>query len=84
MVIIYDAKSCGYSADDVQQLIKQVPCSNKAKVTMIIKNAHYFNTEAFVILNEFLERSTPIVLCVLLSADKTRIFPPLLNHVIIG
>lgn len=73
-----------YEAQDIERLIEQVKVSlveiEGCKVVVLLRNAHYLTTRAFVILYNYIRQ--PIssnVVFVLISSDKSRIFPPLLN-----
>ncbi|MBH8574926.1 hypothetical protein I8752_18260 [Nostocaceae cyanobacterium CENA369] len=73
-----------YEAQDIERLIEQVQTSlaemEGRKVVVLLRDAHYLTTRAFVILYNYIREpfSTNAVF-VLVSGDKSRIFPPLLN-----
>ncbi|MBW4635756.1 MAG: hypothetical protein KME30_28920 [Iphinoe sp. HA4291-MV1] len=75
----------GYEAQDVERLINQVRDSGAEsgrKTVVVLRNAHYLTTQAFATLYNYIRQ--PIqehVVLVLVSADKSRIFPPLLDFV---
>ena len=84
-IIDFEAASA-YEAQDVERLIEQVKTlvaeSEESKVVILLRNAHYLTTRAFVILYNYIQEpfSTNTVF-VLVSSDKSRIFPPLLDLV---
>jgi DNA polymerase III gamma/tau subunit len=71
-----------YEAKDIEGLIEQVKTSlaesQGSKVVVLLRNAHYLTTRAFAILYNYIQEpiSTNVVF-VLVSADKSKIFPPL-------
>ncbi|MEH1871087.1 hypothetical protein [Nostoc sp.] len=75
-----------YEVNDIEGLIKQVKTylaeSEGKKVVVLLRNAHYLTTRAFAILYNYIQEpiSTNVVF-VLVSADKSKIFPPLLDFV---
>ncbi|GAA6623403.1 hypothetical protein [Scytonema sp. NUACC26] len=84
-VIDFDAAR-GYEAEDVKQLINQVQTSlseiENSKILVLLRNAHYLTTKAFAVLYNYIrESSTTNVVFVLISTDKSKIFPPLLDYV---
>jgi hypothetical protein len=70
--------------EDIERLIEQVTTllagSESSRVVILLRNAHYLTTRAFVILYNYIREpfSTNAVF-VLVSGDKSRIFPPLLD-----
>jgi DNA polymerase III gamma/tau subunit len=84
-IIDFEAKNA-YEAQDIERLIEQVKTlvaeSKDSKVVILLRNAHYLTTRAFVILYNYIQEpfSTNAVF-VLVSTDKSRIFPPLLDLV---
>lgn len=76
----------GYEAQDIERLIEQIETllaqSDASKVVVLLRNAHYLTTRAFAILHNYIQE--PIsqnVVFVIVSADKSKIFPPLLDFV---
>ncbi|MFB2918645.1 MULTISPECIES: hypothetical protein [Aerosakkonema] len=79
-LIEFDASSRD-RADDIQQLLPEVEAATQSRV-VVLKNAHYLTTKAFAILYEYLrEKSSNDVVFILVSSDRSRIFPPLLECV---
>ncbi|MEC4816248.1 MAG: hypothetical protein SAK29_23725 [Scytonema sp. PMC 1069.18] len=84
-VMDFDAAR-GYEAEDVKQLINKVQTSlseiENSKILVLLRNAHYLTTKAFAVLYNYIrESSTTNVVFVLISTDKSKIFPPLLDYV---
>ncbi|YAF99304.1 MAG: hypothetical protein AB3A66_29590 (plasmid) [Nodularia sp. CChRGM 3473] len=76
----------GYEAQDIERLIEQIKTlltqSDMSRVVVLLRNAHYLTTSAFALLYNYIRQ--PIssnVVFVLVSADKSKIFPPLLDFV---
>ena len=85
LVIDFDAIN-GYEVKDVESLISQIRDSvtgnGGRKVVILLRSAHYLTTRAFVVLYDYIRNSsTSNVVFVLVSTDKSRIFPPLLTLV---
>ncbi|MBW4692241.1 MAG: hypothetical protein KME27_10790 [Lyngbya sp. HA4199-MV5] len=81
--IEFDAQAEGYQAEDIEQLLKQISKSAACLSTVVIlKNAHYLTTKAFSLLHDYLQKHSTRVLMVLISSDRSRIFPPLLALVV--
>ena len=79
-LIEFDASS-RYHAEDIQQLLAEVDAVNQYTV-VVLKNAHYLTTKAFAILYEYLQRKpSKEAVFILVSSDRSRIFPPLLDCV---
>jgi hypothetical protein len=82
-VIDFDAHTA-YEAEDIENLISQVQqtlAENKtAKPVVVLKNAHYLTTKAFAVLNNYIRNSHPDISLVIVSSDKSKIFPPLLEY----
>ncbi|WP_341529951.1 hypothetical protein WKK05_11930 [Nostoc sp. UHCC 0302] len=75
-----------YEAQDIERLIEQTKTllaqSQSSKVVVLLRNAHYLTTRAFAILYNYIrEPISSNVVFVLVSADKSKIFPPLLDLV---
>ncbi|MEA5505948.1 hypothetical protein VB735_23085 [Halotia wernerae UHCC 0503] len=75
-----------YEAQDIETLIEQVKALlaevESSKVVVLLRNAHYLTTRAFAILYNYIrEPISSNVVFVLVSADKSKIFPPLLDLV---
>lgn len=84
-VIDFDAISA-YEAKDIESLINQIQetliGTEGRKVVVLLKNAHYLTTKAFVILYNYLSESlSDNAVFVLVSSDRSKIFPPLLDLV---
>lgn len=76
----------GYEAQDIERLIKRIQTLltqvDASKVVVLLRNAHYLTTAAFAILYNYIrEPISSNVVFVLVSVDKSRIFPPLLDFV---
>jgi hypothetical protein len=82
--IDFDA-STAYEASDVEELILRVQTAlsviDGGKVVVVLKNAHYLTTRAFSILYNYVRELHTDVVLVIVSSDKSRIFPPLLEYV---
>jgi len=83
-VIDFDPINDGYEAHDVERLlqeIQQILAENRArKCVVLLRSAHYLTTKAFAILHDYICNSkTKNVVFVLVSTDKSKIFPPLLS-----
>jgi DNA polymerase III gamma/tau subunit len=74
-----------YDASDIEALINQIQASvvenEGRKVVVVLKNAHYLTMKAFSILYNYIREPHSDVVLVLVSSDKSRIFPPLLEYV---
>lgn len=75
-----------FEAKDIESLLEQIKSTQTQteafKVVVLLRNAHYLTTRAFAILYNYIQE--PIsdnVVFVLVSADKSKIFPPLLDFV---
>ena len=83
-VIDFDAHTA-YEAEDIENLISQVQqtlAENKtAKPVVVLKNAHYLTTKAFAVLDNYIRNSHSAVSLVIVSSDKSKIFPPLLEYI---
>ncbi|MBA3920200.1 MAG: hypothetical protein H0X31_00255 [Nostocaceae cyanobacterium] len=84
-VIDFDAVGA-YEAGDIELLIEQIQTTlNEAKnrkVVVLLRNAHYLTTRAFVVLYNYVRDSlSKNTVFVLVSTDESRIFPPLLDFV---
>jgi len=82
LVIDFDAIN-GYEVKDVERLIKQIQDSitesGRRKVVVLFRSAHYLTTRAFVTLYDYIRNNgASNVVFVLVSTDRSRIFPPLL------
>lgn len=85
LVIDFDAIN-GYEVKDVERLINQIQDSvtenGGRKVVVLFRSAHYLTTRAFVTLYDYIRNSeTSNAVFVLVSTDRSRIFPPLLAFV---
>ncbi|MCL1463065.1 hypothetical protein [Argonema galeatum] len=79
-LIEFDALS-RYHAEDIQRLLAEVEVATQYTV-VVLKNAHYLTTKAFGILYEYLQKQpSKDVVFILVSSDRSRIFPPLLEYV---
>ncbi|GJD23949.1 hypothetical protein RIVM261_089050 [Rivularia sp. IAM M-261] len=79
--IDFDAQTA-YEASDIEDLINQIRVSTKGrKVVVVLKNAHYLTMRAFSVLYNYIREAPKDVVLVLVSSDKSRIFPPLLEYV---
>jgi hypothetical protein len=84
-VIDFNATTA-YEAKDIEQLINQVQVSletnSGSKVVVLLRNAHYLTTKAFAVLYNFIRQQiSDNLVFILVSADKSKIFPPLLDFV---
>jgi DNA polymerase III gamma/tau subunit len=74
-----------YEASDIETLINQIQASvvenESRKVLVVLKNTHYLTMNAFSVLYNYIREPHSDVLLVLVSSDKSRIFPPLLEYV---
>ena len=83
--IEFDAQQEGYQVKDIEQLLGRISQSAACLSTVVIlKNAHYLTTMAFSLLYDYLQEHSTRVLMVLVSSDRSRIFPPLLDCVVEG
>ncbi|MBG1269429.1 hypothetical protein [Nostoc sp. WHI] len=84
LAIEFDAQ-VSYEAKDIENLIKQTKIalseSSKTKVVVILKNAHYLTTKAFSVLYNYIRESNSSLMLILVSCEKAKIFPPLLDYV---
>lgn len=84
LAIDFDAANA-YEASDVEGLINQIQTTlaetEDKKVVVVLKNAHYLTTKAFSVLYNYIRKPHLNVVLVLVSSDKSRIFPPLLEYV---
>jgi DNA polymerase III gamma/tau subunit len=84
LAIDFDAATA-YEASDVEALINQIQVSlvenEGRKVVVVLKNAHYLTMRAFSVLYNYIREPQSDVVLVLVSSDKSRIFPPLLEYV---
>lgn len=84
-VIDFDAQN-GYQAENIQQLFDDIS-SKDEPVVVLFKNAHLLTTKAFGLLYDYLKHRNASDLpktknvFVLVSSDKSKIFPPLLEFV---
>ncbi|BAZ71411.1 hypothetical protein NIES4106_62080 (plasmid) [Fischerella sp. NIES-4106] len=79
--IDFDAQSA-YEASDIENLINNIQTTSEGrKVVVILKNAHYLTMRAFSVLYNYIREANSSVVLVLVSSDKSRIFPPLLEYV---
>ncbi|MCC5640343.1 hypothetical protein LC593_31825 [Nostoc sp. CHAB 5844] len=84
-IIDFEATN-GYESQDIETLIIQVgvllASPDSSRVVVLLRNAHYLTSRAFSILYDYI-RSPISARCifVLVSTDKSKIFPPLLNLV---
>lgn len=80
--IDFDARQ-KYQASDIEQLLIQVQNRNQSmeleKVVVLLKNAHYLTTKAFVVLYDYIRQNPSINVIFIVSGDKSKIFPPLLD-----
>jgi DNA polymerase III gamma/tau subunit len=80
----FDAATA-YEASDVETLINQIQASvveNEGYLVIaVLKNAHYLTMKAFSVLYNYIREPHSDVVLVLVSSDKSRIFPPLLEYV---
>lgn len=80
--IDFDAQTA-YGASDIENLINQIRVSAKGgKVVVVLKNVHYLTMKAFSVLYNYIREAPKDVVLVLVSSDKSRIFPPLLEYVL--
>jgi DNA polymerase III gamma/tau subunit len=84
IAIDFDAQSA-YHASDIEKLINQIQTAlteaEGRKVVVVLKNAHYLTMKAFSVLYDYIREPHSNVVLVLVSSDKSRIFPPLLEYV---
>lgn len=84
IAIDFDAQSA-YQASDIEKLINQIQTAlteaEGRKVVVVLKNAHYLTMKAFSVLYDYIRELHSNVVLVLVSSDKSRIFPPLLEYV---
>jgi DNA polymerase III gamma/tau subunit len=82
--IDFDAVN-GYEVKDIEVLINQLKISDaesERKVVVVLRNAHYLTTQAFALLYNYVRQpNASNVVLVLVSSDKSKIFPPLLDFV---
>lgn len=76
-IVEFDAQE-SYEAHDIQELLAQVSRTRNSTV-VILKNAHYLTTKAFITLYEYLQQKSNDVTFLLVSSDESKIFPPLLQ-----
>ena len=83
-IIDFDAKTA-YEAKDIEGLIAQIQTTltqNQTKSPVVVlKNAHYLTTKAFAILNDYIRSSQNIASLIIVSSDRSKIFPPLLEYI---
>lgn len=83
-LIDFDAHMA-YKAEDIENLISQVQrllAENKTtKPVIVLKNVHYLTTKAFAVLNNYIRNSKDTVSLVIVSSDRAKIFPPLLEFI---
>ncbi|WP_041233065.1 hypothetical protein [Cylindrospermum stagnale] len=84
-VIDFDAVDA-YEAKDIEKLVNQIQTllttDKNSKVVVLLRNAHYLTTKAFAVLYSYLrQQPSGDVVLILVSADKSKIFPPLLDFV---
>jgi DNA polymerase III gamma/tau subunit len=82
-IVDFEATSA-YEAQDIERLIEQINTlladSEDSRVVILLRNAHYLTTRAFVILYNYIrEPFSKNAVFVLVSSNKSRIFPPLLD-----
>jgi len=75
-----------YEAQNIETLIEQVKAAmhepNSLKVVVLLRNAHFLTRRAFAILYNYIRSPISVnVIFVLVSTDKSKIFPPLLDLV---
>lgn len=75
-----------YEAKDIEGLINQIQTSlgeaSGSKVVVLLRNAHYLTTKANACLYNYIRAPlSSNVVFVLVSTDKSKIFPPLLDFV---
>jgi DNA polymerase III gamma/tau subunit len=84
LAIDFDAQ-IAYEASDVEALINQIQAflveNEGRKVVVVLKNAHYLTMRAFSVLYNYIREPHSDIVLVLVSSDKSRIFPPLLEYV---
>lgn len=84
LAIEFDAQ-VSYEAKDIENLIKQTKIalseSSDTKVVVILKNAHHLTTKAFSVLYNYIQESNSSLVLILVSWEKAKIFPPLLDYV---
>lgn len=82
-IIDFDAHTA-YEAKDIENLISQVQETlagdKTAKPVVVLKNAHFLTTKAFTVLNNYIRNSNDAISLVIVSSDKSKIFPPLLEY----
>jgi DNA polymerase III gamma/tau subunit len=82
-MVEFDAQTQGYELNDIESLLQRISSTALGESTLLVlKNAHYLTTTAFVALYEYLKQNPARVMVVLLSSDNTRIFPPLFEYVV--
>lgn len=81
--IEFDATRLGYQAKDVERLIADIRASgqaqNNGKIVVFLKNAHYLTTKAFSVLYNYIRQEASQNVVFVVSGDKSKIFPPLLE-----
>lgn len=81
-VIQFDAKEDGYQGEQMHQLIQDVTGSASfCSTVLLLKNADHLTTCAFALLHEYLQEAPSKVMVIMISTDRSRIFPPLLQYV---
>ncbi|MCM0589501.1 MAG: hypothetical protein KA716_04280 [Gloeotrichia echinulata DEX184] len=88
-IIDFEATNANaYEAQDIERLLEQIKTllaqTEGSKVVVLLRNAHFLTTRAFGILYNYIR--SPIsanAVFVLVSTDKSRIFPPLLELVLL-
>lgn len=78
--IEYDAEEA-YEAKDAENLITSVRESlvDGERTLVVLKNAHLLTTKAFSVLYDYISGSRDNVAFALVSSDRDKIFPPLLQ-----
>ncbi|GEM_PF-1736084 len=82
-LIDFDA-SVAYESQNVEGLINQIQDAvaenGGRKVVILLRSGHYLTTKAFATLYDYIRtQSTNNIVFVLVSTDKSKIFPPLLS-----
>lgn len=83
-IIDFDAQTA-YEAKDIEGLIAQIQAtltqSQTESPVVVLKNAHYLTTKAFAILNDYIRNSHLGASLIIVSSDRSKIFPPLLEYI---